>query len=279
MEILINELSLTGQFMNVDKFVEQGLPALLSTLKDIRPATDQLYKKEDLYSSKVTSELTLHDLFVGSLSRKYDEIRRFKSLLAQLFENPYWEGNMKQSVDSKYIYMENDIWGSSLAEACERDKVVLSFKHESFIDRLLPVTKVAVVIDIDNLFEKGHYLELCWKRRNISFEEYCIGNFSGNKLDFSQIDSKEGFNLIIEEADQRLFLEGFRKFSYLSWQEIKVDDGLGYKEYHNRSFFKANSHKIRKFRISGKYRCFGYTHNDVFHVLLFDLKHKLSDQG
>jgi hypothetical protein len=279
MEILINELSLCGQFATVDEFAEQALPSLLSVLKEINPANNQLFKKEDFYSSKVTTEFTLHDIFVGSLSRKYDEIRRFKSLLASLFENPFWEGDMRQSADSKYIYKEKDIWGSSLAESCERDKVVLSFKHEDFTDKLLPVTKDTEVINIDNLFDKGHYLELCWQRDVITFEDYCIGKFKGGKLDFTQIDTREGFNLIVNEGDERLFFDGFRKFSELTWQQISVDDGLDYKEFKNKNYFKDIKLPIHKYRISQKYRCFGYVDNGVFHVLMLALDHKLSDQG
>ena len=279
MEILINELSLFGQYATVDEFAEQALPSLLLTLRDFNPAKDQLFKKEDFYTSKITNEHTLHDLIIGRLSRKYDEIKRFKSLLANLFEDPYWEADMRQSADSKYTYKTSDIWGSSLAEACERDKVVLSFVHEDFSDRVLAINKDSELMNIENLFDKGHYLELCWQRKYISFEDYCKGKFAGNKLEFSQISSREGFNLIVSESDQRIFLDGFRKFSELTWHQISVDDGLDYKEFNNRKFFRDIPYQIHKFRINQRYRCFGYINEGVFYVLLFDLDHRLSDLG
>jgi len=277
MEILINELSLCGQYTTVNDFTEQALPSLVMALKDINPAKDFLLKKEDFYSSKVTTEFTLHDLFVGSLSRKYDEIRRSKSLLANLFEEPFWERNIMQSADSKYSFKNMNIWGSSLAESYERDRIVLSFKHNDYLDILLPVYKNEEFLNIDNLFEKGLYLELCWKRQIISFEGYCIGKFYGDKLDFTQIDPKNGFNLIVNEGDQRLFFDGFRKFSELTWQQILVDDGFNYKEFNNKRYFRNITHQIYKFRISQKYRCFGYINQGVFFVLMFDLEHTLSD--
>src|SRR5659263_65652 len=127
MEILINELSLSGQYTSVDDFVAKSLTPLLSILKTINASRDQLLKKDDFYSSSVTSQYTLYNTFVGTVSRQYDEIRRAKTLLVKLFEDPFWEKDQKHSADSTYLYRANDIWGSSLAESCERDKVVLYF--------------------------------------------------------------------------------------------------------------------------------------------------------
>ncbi len=278
MEILINELSLCGQYATVDEFVKLALPPVLSVLKDINPTKDQLFKKNDFYLSSVTIRDTLYDIFVGTVSRKYDEIRRAKTLLVKLFENPYWEHDQKHSVESTYQYKQTDIGGSSLAESCERDKVVLSFKHVDYVDRLLPISKDHEVLHIDNLFDKGHYLELCWQRKIIIFEEYCILKFKDSKLNFSQIDLKEGFK-IISTTDQHLFFKAFRKFSELPWQQISVDDGLDYKLFNNGQYFRNITYPIHKFRISQKYRCFGYVNGGVFYVLMFDLDHKLSDQG
>lgn len=36
---------------------------------------------------------------------------------------------------------------------------------------------------------------------------------------------------------------------------------------------------ICKFRVSEKFRCFGYRKKDTFFVLRIDLEHKLSDKG
>jgi len=278
MEILINELSLCGQYSTVDEFAEQALPEIISILKSFKQDKDLLFKKDDFYSSKITKDITIYEIMVGVISRKYDEIKKFKSLLATLFEEPYWEREIRQSADSKYIFNNIDVWGSSLAESYERDKIVLSFKHNDFRSRILPVYKDTIVKEIDNLFDKSHYLEVCRERRIISFEDYCVEKFKGNKLDFTQVSSRDGFNLISNITNEQIFLDGFRKFSELSWQQIVVDDGLDYKPYpDNDNVFKAVPYKIHKFRISQKYRCFGYTANGVFYVLRFDLEHKLSD--
>ena len=77
-----------------------------------------------------------------------------------------------------------------------------------------------------------------------------------------------------------MFADAFRIFAELSWADIYNSEGLDYKEYTNKqkdSFAIFRSKKIFKFRITQKYRCSGEVVNGVFHVLMFDLTHKLSD--
>jgi hypothetical protein len=277
MEILINELSLTGQFASSEQFISEGLPPLLAVMKEVDSTKDLLYKKYDLYNSKIDAKTTIYDLIVGQTSRLYDEIRRFKSQLAALFENPYWEDNRKHPADYAYVYNGNDVCNHSIAEACERDKTIISFVHKNFSTTQLSIMKNDTEIEIDNLFDKGHYAETARKKETINCQEYCIRKFKGGKLDFSKIDEKEGFALLKKE-DENLFIDAFRKFTELSWSQINVDDALDYKPYpDNDNVFRQIPYKIHKFRVSQKYRCFGYSDKGIFYVLRFDLEHKLSD--
>ena len=278
MELLINELSLKGQFNSIEEFINIALPPLLSVLKDTDSSRDLLYKKYDFYSSLVTPQNTLHDVVVGPISRQYDEIRKFKTQLVGLFENPFWEDSPKHSFNDSYYFLENKITGSSLAEACERDKIAISFICNEFNNNTLDVIKEKNTITVDNLFEKEHCLEVFKQRNFISFEHYCKSKFHESKLDFSQLYVKDGFDLIGKD-DEELFYDGFRKFDELTWSQINVDDSLDFKEFNNKNYFKEIEGKIHKFRISKKYRCFGYVKNGKFHALLFDLNHKLSDKG
>jgi hypothetical protein len=279
MEVLINELSLKGQYNSEKQFIESGITPFVSVLRDLNHERDVIYKKSDLYNYNITSAQTLYGLLSGNVSREYDVIRKFKSLLFQfLFDEPYWEYEQKHSLDDSYLFAEKELKGSSLAEACERDRVIISFHSEDFNSKKISILKNdSEDIVLDNLFDKGHCNELNWERKNIGIEEYCINRFKGNKLDFSQIDKTNGFSLLKKE-DESLFIDGFRKFTELSWQQIGVDDALDYKPYpDNGKVFKDVPCKIHKFRISRKYRCFGYVDNGIFYVLRFDLEHKLSD--
>jgi hypothetical protein len=279
MEILINELSLSGQFASVEHFVMAGLKPFIKVINDIDYQYHSLYKKSDFFQAKVTQQHTIYDTIIGNASRQYDEIRKFKSqLVMKLFNNPYWENNRKHSANNVYLYNGKNICGSSLAEACERDNIVISFCHNDFQSEQLSVHKNDAEIKIDNLLERRQFTKIEYQRNYIPFYLYCEKIFSKSKLNFSKIDSKEGFS-IIKKEEEPLFFNGFRKFSELSWQQIIVDDALDYKEYNNKNYFKNIGEKIYKFRISRKYRCFGYVKDSVFFVIQFDLEHKLSDLG
>ncbi|RLA70977.1 MAG: hypothetical protein DRG24_06135 [Epsilonproteobacteria bacterium] len=71
----------------------------------------------------------------------------------------------------------------------------------------------------------------------------------------------------------------------MSWDDIKNSDGLEYKQYKPNKkddwFRKTiySSKDIYKFRITQKYRCFGYRDMDKFFILRFEIDHKKSDKG
>jgi hypothetical protein len=172
MEILINELSLNGQFNSIENFIEIGLKSFVKILNDIDFRYNTLYKKYDFYQSMITSSHKIHDTLIGNISRQYDEIRKFKSQLTKLLDNPYWECNPKHFANCIYLYNGNNVCGFSLAEACERDKIVISFIHTNFSNTKLQVYKNEKVIHVDNLFHKEHYIEVAYHRGLIDKCEY-----------------------------------------------------------------------------------------------------------
>jgi hypothetical protein len=167
MEILINELSLHGQFATVDDFVNAAVKPLLLLLQQIDPARDFLLKKYDLWSANVTTTATLREVFKGSYSRTNDEIRKSKTQLTVLLDNPYWEDDRKHNTPDNYQYNAANIFNTSLAESCERDKVVMSFVSSQFNSAILIVNKNSTSISIDNLFDHTHLYALVRRKRLI----------------------------------------------------------------------------------------------------------------
>lgn len=165
MEILINELSLHGQFATVDDFVNTAVKPLLSLLQQYDPDRDAILKKYDLWSVNVTATATLQEVFKGSFSRTNDEIRKSKSQLAALMDNPYWENDRKHNAPDTYQYNAVNVFDTSLAESCERDKVVISFTSAPFSSTLLIVEKNSTPISIDNLIDHTHFYTLVRARR------------------------------------------------------------------------------------------------------------------
>ncbi|MDR2449221.1 MAG: hypothetical protein LBD52_04600 [Prevotellaceae bacterium] len=162
MEILINELSLTGQFDSTEQFLTDALWPFLKVMKEIDPEINTIYKKQDLWNYRVTTTDTLHDV----LLQRTDEARRLKSLMSCLLAEPYWESSQKHSPDYNYNCNNTNVCGQSIAEACERDRIVVSFTHPDFSARQLYVSKAGTVrsIIIDNLFDESHYIAVAKKR-------------------------------------------------------------------------------------------------------------------
>jgi hypothetical protein len=60
MELLINELSLNGQFA----VIEDALIPFISLLKEFDSSKDILFKKQDFWQSQITSTIKLYDALV-----------------------------------------------------------------------------------------------------------------------------------------------------------------------------------------------------------------------
>ncbi len=167
MDILLNELSLSGQYASREIFVEEILPSLIEVLDEIQKLFKAtIYKNQQFYSSKVTNADTIHDILVGDLSRQYPSLKKIKRQLKSLFAEPYWEDTRKHSNSLSYTYQGNDICNHSVAEACERDKVIVSFRDsELFREETLSILKNGnEQIGIDNLVNAGHYSNVLRQR-------------------------------------------------------------------------------------------------------------------
>lgn len=278
MQILFNELSLTGQFSNQNAFIESGLLPVIGVLKEMQGFSMILLKKSDTWSKKITPSATLHSLLVENVRRTTDEVRRFKSAISHLTKEPFWDSDSKQDIASTYLLDGTDIRGSSPAEACERDKVVVSFVLSSASVDPLNIIRNGINVPLNNLTCSGKLRELLWTNKQISFKSYLIARFSGGKLDFSKVDEKMGFSEI-QPTEQSSFIDTFRKFEERSWDQIHTDSGLDYKEYHGNIGIRYQGVKTYKFRASRKFRCHGYREKDSFFVIGFETDHRLSDRG
>lgn len=163
MEILLNELSLSGQFASVADFVENGVRNALQVFHELRE-NDQVLKKYDFYTCQVTPQHSIHDVLTGNASRTYDELRKFKLHLFQVFSDPFWEDDPKHDPNSQYLFGAVSVTGTSVAEAYERDQIIISFVHQSFQLSPIPIIKTGNQGIIDNLFEEGQYITLLYTR-------------------------------------------------------------------------------------------------------------------
>lgn len=292
MEFLINELSLDGQFESNNEFAE----SIRDFIRIIKIAEEQsiiISKKFDLYSRKVTANESLSDLFRTRGTKENDHYRRMKSiLLKNSYNPPFWEVNQLHKSTNKY---ENNLLGnlvgSSIAEACERDKAIISFNHHLFKDKIISVNKNDTLISIYNATYQQCFLNYIFNDVSvINIEKFCTYKYENTRLCCDKLEDEYGFSQL-EKHEREMVIETFdRMVNKNNWNEVYVDPSLHYKEYSPSSkkddWFankKYDNLKIDKFRCGNtkvaSLRCFGYRDGEVFHVLRFERDHRISDKG
>jgi len=283
LEILLNELSLSGQFKDENEFFD-SFDITLEIIKLIDVLDFSLAKEFMLFNVDITSQYKLVDF----LRLRTDRARKLKTFLLKLAHTPpYWNETQKHSTSDNYMYNGNDISDTSLAESCERDKIVLSFKHNNFFKNNLVIQKNSSNINIYNLIDKVHFLEYLLTNSRIDLLIYCQLKFKDSNLNFSKIESKYEFDSLENQEQIDAFILAFKAFSQMNWEDIIKSDGLEYKQYNKPNkkkigWFREGLYQytdIYKFRISQRYRCFGYRKDDTFFVLRFETDHKISDNG
>lgn len=277
MEIIINELSLSGQFNSEDDFIN-NLEKLLPIIKLIDELKFILLKNHLFLNSQITPNKKL-DKILHSKYSKYSRVRRFKSYLLKLAYNPsYWEEAQKHSCQNDtYVYNSRDICDTSLAEASQRGKLILSFKHNDYDNKKLQIKKNDNNINIVNIFSKDILLDSLYQNNTINALVFCKHKFSNSNLNFERLEIDYGFNQL-NKNQTTVFINAFNTFSASSWADISNSSGLRYKQY-NGDWFGGNYSTIYKFRVSDKYRCFGYRREDIFYILRFEIDHRISDGG
>lgn len=273
MEIIINELSLSGQFNNEDDFLD-NLKKLLPIINLIDKLEFILLKNYSFFSSQITPNKKLNEILYSRDNR----VRRIKSYLLKLAQPPYWEDTKKHSCQyDTYTYNSIDICGTSLAEASQRDKLILSFKHDNYDNERLQIKKNDNNIDIVNILSKDILLDNLYQNDTIDALVFCRHKFLNSNLNFENLEKGYAFNKL-NNSQITKFIDTFNTFSALSWTDINNSDGLKYKQYRG-DWFKDDYPAIYKFRVSSKYRCFGYRKEDIFYILRFEIDHKVSDGG
>ncbi len=229
MEVLINELSLDGQFSDENDFLEKSL-YILEVLKLMKKFDFIHLKKEDFCESKISNKLTFFNLLKIRDSKyklELDTIRVFKRFFSPLYGEPYWNETQKHNLNDIYLYNLQNINNSSLAESCERDRVVLSFKHNDFLSENLKVQRNEEDIDIYNIFEKNLFLDFLIFNSQIDLINYFNFRFKNLELiknlnRYPLIEFIESQKIELKHSIIAIVLE----FFYLKNNNLKIDENL-----------------------------------------------------
>ena len=287
MEILINELSLSGQFISVEDFINKSLTKFVKIYILLDRQNIYPLKNYNFYNSNITQNLTFSFLLklkdVNSFS---SEIRKFKIIADKCIAEPYWENDLKQDPNEVFKWKDEVVSNTSLAEAYVRDASLISFIPSPFDSNSIEILKNDVSKKLFNFYDDFELAERLYRNKKINFHQFCVIKFKDSKLCFDKVNQKESFDLILDENDENEFLNSFNLFELMNWNDIlgqggkgKNKTGLAFEKYHDQNYFKHYTlqNEIFKFRCSQKFRAFGYRISEVFYVLEFDLTHKLSE--
>ncbi|MFZ4931227.1 hypothetical protein [Chryseobacterium sp. Mn2064] len=290
MEVLLNELSIHNQFTSFEHFKDTALLEMIKFLNLHKEGCISLSKKSDVYSREVYSGYTLHEIMISGDMGRTDVMRKFKTQLFNIFDDPYWDSNSLCDGKAKYLYGKQIVSNSALAECYERKSSLISISPSDYLNPLIEVIKENnPPQDLLNFTHVKDLVLNLYTNNQLSFESYCKNYYPAKKLNFSKLNSNDSFDLITDNRDEIQFKNSFDMFSEASWENIlkqggKGDGkvGLAYEKYHNQDYFTkkyslASDEVVYKFRVTQKYRAFGYRKKDVFYLLEFDLTHKLSD--
>lgn len=287
MQIILNELSLEKKFTDLTDFLKHLREILAIYKLGIKGL--EIYKQSTLYDIVIFGDVKFLDVLRNRQYSRSDEIQRYKRAMDQMISHePFWDLDMRHSDLDKYNCDYTEKKGFyGIAEACERDKVVLSFNCEEFFEcQSINVIKNGVEnLDVVNIYSQAYLIEYMKDEDLINPLLYCKIKYKESNLCFDKIDENESFNKLTK-VETSIFLNIFEQFSKMEWSQITSSDGLRYKPYspsnEKESWFKGTSFEsknISKFRVNQKFRCFGYREQDKFYVLRFETDHKISDNG
>ncbi len=276
MDVVLNELSLDAQYATETMFLDDLQKVVKITTLFEKLQGIVLLKNQNLWNSKITTTKTLQQLLYIKGNPLLTKLRA--NLLKLTSNPPYWEEDRRHNCEENtYLYRNNDICNSGIAESVERDRSILSFTHDVFQDTSLLVHKNDSDVCIDNFLNFKSTLLSLLKTGAIDENSFCKYYFHETNLDFVLLNDARGFSQF-GSLEKKQFIEQFKLFSKMDWDEIVSSDGLQYKRYEN-TLVGFETKNIYKFRVSQLYRCYGFRVDDVFYVVHLEVDHTLSDRG
>lgn len=282
MEFLLNEKSLCGQFDNVNSFL-LTLNPVIKCIELLHVNDIPIYKTVNFYESKITSNDRLCDLKKYELT---EELLRLKlSLDREIYEKPQWDYDPVHDISQEFMWNDENVSATSLAETAIRKGVLLSFCFEVFKDKMLNICDTRNTYYVDSVHTPLYLVEQYRKQIKIERKLQLKIKYENTRIDCSTLEEKYGVDTL-EQYEFEEVIKSFNKFvEHESWKTIDVDDGLEYKKYTpqgNKNWFigrKYSGKTIMKFRCSSKMRCFGYRKDDKFKVLRIERDHTRSNYG
>lgn len=188
MEVLLNDLSIAGQFSTVDDFIENLASDVLPILKKSRELGFAFLSKTTTYNLHVTECLTLYDLLANKHnSMSYPEVSYLKSTIANMIYDPYWDDKLvKTDISSSYELPHDCEIPNCITETFERAGILISLRHDDFLCKYISLRKNGIEENVRNSASVPIFHEHLIMLKYISFVDFLRVCLRDEKVTFCE---------------------------------------------------------------------------------------------
>lgn len=188
MEIILNELSIDGQFGTLASFEDYFAEVLKDIFEIMQERHIALYKKSEIFGKYITNSKTVQDYLT---MRNQTVATQMKKLFIQLaYMEPYWDQCPRTNPNCEYRYVGEYEEPNCITEAIERSCPLLSFPSKAFTEEKLQCKRAGREMVIENIKSSNKLLEEYLKMypKNIT---YVLGRYPfGKKVVLAEVDEK-----------------------------------------------------------------------------------------
>lgn len=191
MKLILNDLSLYGQFADIDDFEDYFLTYLNKLLDFIIDQKIPLLKKQDTYSRKITEDVTVDKYLKEAFNRPAATLLKGK-IIQMAYQDPYWdeadEIQSRSDTDYQYPakqvlvkrYSDEPLEPNCFTEAIERKCPLLSIQEDNRAEELIACCRNKKPVEIANIANVNTFMREYVKddMKNI---RYAIEHYDLNK--------------------------------------------------------------------------------------------------
>lgn len=156
MELILNDYSVSGQFISYDDFTDYVLDVLAPILDLVIENQIPFLKRQSFYDCKITKELSLNDILMHTGDPVIYKIRNYISQLG--YQPPYWDDSPLSQKTIEYQYPAEDDEPNCFTEVIERKGALLSFPCDGYDTESFLCKRDDETVVIQNVKETKSFL-------------------------------------------------------------------------------------------------------------------------
>lgn len=228
MELILNDLSLRGQFTTIDDFEDYYVDYLKCIIDFVKKEQIPFYKKSDTYNRMIVKGVSLEQ-YLREASNQPVATMIKKAIVEMAYCEPYWDmDDMQSRIDIEYKYPDKQGEPNCFTEAIERKCPIVSMREDKTLKTKITcyrdneLVEITDITDIKTLLDA--YLQDDIKNVRVVMENYPVGK----KINCAELSGR----CYTEEAllDNNLSMQDVQKF-VMNIQTLIQDKSSGRKSH------------------------------------------------